>query len=55
MTLSPQNDDFDPEFSPEHPHNMEAAERHHLRWNAERRMYEDEDGCLVRDEYGQPL
>ncbi len=47
--------DFDPDFSPDNLHNQEIARRLGLRYDSEKRSYVDEDGCLVRDRYGQPF
>lgn len=47
--------DFDPDLSPYHPINQETASQEGLRYNPRRRAWVDEDGCLIRDEFGQPL
>ncbi len=47
--------EFDPDLSSEHETNREAARVRGLRYDKRRRMYVDEDGCLVRDKFGQPL
>jgi len=46
---------FDPDLSPEHETNKEAAKANGLRYDSRRKMYVDEDGCLRRDRFGQPL
>ncbi len=45
--------DFDPDFTPNHPTNQEAARHYHLTYSPHRRAYVDEEGCLIRDEFGQ--
>jgi hypothetical protein len=47
--------EFDPDFSPDHEINKEAAKAHRLRYDRRRRIYVDEDGCPTRDKFGQPL
>jgi hypothetical protein len=47
--------DFDRDFSPGHPRNLLAAASMRLRYDSRREMYVDENGCLVRDRFGQPL
>lgn len=47
--------DFDPDFSPKHETNKKAAEERRLKYDEKRRVYVDEDGCLIRDKFGQPL
>lgn len=44
---------FDPDFSPGHPVNRCAAEASGLRYDPVDRVYRDEDGCPVRDRFGQ--
>jgi hypothetical protein len=46
--------DFDPDLSPQHQTNKQAAEDHGLRFNPRKRAYVDEDGSLIRDRFGQP-
>lgn len=46
--------DFDPELSPGHQKNREAAQRRNLRF-VPGRGYVDPDGFLALDEFGQPL
>lgn len=46
--------EFDADLSPEHPTNQEAAVAHDLMFDEGRRSYVDNEGCLVRDEFGQP-
>ena len=45
---------FEPDLPPSNHHNIIAAEAHRLVYNPAERCYEDEDGCPVRDEFGQP-
>lgn len=51
----PQKPRFDPDISRHHPANQEAAEARGLRWSSKRKAYVDEDGCLIRDRFGQRL
>lgn len=46
---------FDPDLPPDNVHNKEAARAHKLKYDPKKKAYVDEDGCLVRDRYGQPL
>lgn len=46
---------FDPDFSPETPHNKEIAKKLGLIYDPITEVYRDVDGCPVRDKYGQPL
>jgi hypothetical protein len=50
-----QEKEFDPDFSPDHEINKEAAKAHGLRYDRRRRAYVDEDGCSTRDKFGRPL
>ena len=47
--------DFDPDLSPDHETNKQAARDRGLRYDARKRAYVDQDGCLVRDRFGQRL
>lgn len=47
--------DFDPDFSPDSEYNQEAAEARGLQFDPQSQQYVDDDGCPVRDEFGQPL
>lgn len=47
--------DFDADLSPDHPSNQKAAEQRGLVYDRRERVYRDEDGCLIRDEFGQPF
>ena len=47
--------DFDSDVSPENPVNVKAVEQRGLMYNPRRGYYVDEDGCPVRDEFGQSL
>lgn len=46
-------DDFDPDFSPQHPDNIEAARQRGWEYDVIKRAYIDEEGCLMADEYGE--
>lgn len=46
---------FDPDLSPAHEINREAARDHGLYYDAKSKTYRDADGCLVRDKFGQRL
>jgi len=46
--------DFDPDFPPENPVNRVAARQRGLTYNPQSKAYIDEDGCLIRDKFGQP-
>ncbi len=48
-------DDFDPDFSPEHPNNIEAARQRGWEYDPVKSAYIDEDGCLMADEFGDPF
>lgn len=52
---SRKKEDFDPDLSPDSPHNLQVADRLELIYNAKRRLYLDPDGCPVRDQFGQEL
>jgi hypothetical protein len=45
--------DFDADFSPSHPTNVEAARARGLTYDSVRRVYVDRDGYPVRDQFGQ--
>lgn len=45
--------DFDPDSSPASEQNTEAAEQRGLRFDNKEKAFVDEDGCLIRDRYGQ--
>lgn len=47
--------DFDADWPPEHPVNIEAAEQRGLVYDLEGGCYVDEDGCMIRDGFGQPF
>lgn len=47
--------DFDPDLSPEAEVNQDAADARGLTYDPRARVYRDEDGCPMRDEYGQPI
>jgi hypothetical protein len=46
---------FDADFSPDHETNKQAAKAHGLRFDRQRNVYVDSDGCPTRDRFGQPL
>jgi hypothetical protein len=46
---------YDADFSPNNPINVEAARREGLTYDPVRKVYIDNDGCLIRDEFGQRL
>ena len=46
---------FDADLSPQHEDNREAARARRLKYSNRKRGYVDEDGCLIRDRFGQPL
>ena len=46
-------EDFDADVSPENLANQEAARQRGLTYDANKRAYVYEDGCLIRDEFGQ--
>lgn len=46
---------FDPNFSPQHETNKQAARDHGLKYDSRKKSYVDSDGCLRRDRFGQPL
>ena len=56
-STTPEKQDlsFDSDFSPEAEINRRAAQSHNLRFNSRTRQYVDEDGCPVRNEFGQPF
>ena len=46
---------FDPDLSPDHEVNRDAAEEQGLTYDPEEAVYRDEDGCPVLNEFGQSL
>ncbi len=46
---------FDSDFSPGNPHNIQTAEELGVIYDRERNSYIDEDGCLMYDQFGQPI
>ena len=54
-SLDFQLGDFDSDYFPSNPINIEAAKQRGLRFDSIKRVYVDEDGCLLCDEYGQPF
>lgn len=66
MTLDPKDNQkenptrglesrFDPDHGPNNPHNLIVAKERGVEYNPRSRCYEDEDGCLIYDEFGQEL
>jgi len=53
--MEEQEPKFDPDLTPEHQQNKEAARARRLTYDRRKRAYVDEDGCLRRDRFGQPL
>lgn len=47
--------DFDPDLPLQHSSNQEAARQRDLTYDSENRFYTDEEGYLIRDEFGQKL
>ncbi len=45
--------EFDPDYPPSNPQNKEAARDHGLKYDSKAEVYRDEDGCLIRDKFGQ--
>jgi hypothetical protein len=54
-TMEDTKKHFDPDFSPHHEINQEAAKDHGLKYDSKNKVYKDEDGCLIRDRFGQRL
>lgn len=46
---------FDPDFSPEHRINREAARSRGLTYDPVRQVFVDVEGLLILDKFGQPL
>ena len=55
MSLESILPEFDSSLLPKDTTNLEAAKARNLIFNSESGFYEDEDGCQIRDEYGQVL
>lgn len=53
--LSRKLTDFDADLPPDNPINIEAAEQRGWRYDKPKGHYIDKAGCLMADEYGQPL
>ena len=47
--------EFDPDLSPDYEANRRAAEVRNLTFRRRTGQYVDEDGCPVRDRFGQKL
>lgn len=54
MATEHKKREFDSDLSLDNPANKQAAEDHGLRFDRRRRAYVDEDGCPIRDRFGQP-
>ncbi len=50
-----KREEFDPDLSPDSPHNREIAERLDLTYDSKRRLYLDSNGYPARDQFGQEL
>lgn len=46
---------FDADLPPTHPANKKAADDHQLTYKPDLRAYVDQEGCLIRDDFGQLL
>lgn len=46
---------FDPDLSPEHPHNREAGKERGLHYDQHKEQWVDAGGCPMRDKFGQRL
>jgi len=46
---------FDPDFSPNHETNKDAAKERNLTYDRFSKVYRDSDGCPVLDRFGQSL
>ena len=55
MTRKPPESHFDPDFSPCSEVNEDAAKERKLKYDPTESVYRDEDGCPVRDRFGQLL
>lgn len=53
--ISNDKTDFNPDCCPQNPVNIRAAEERGLKYDRKKGFYIDEDGCLIRDRYGQDL
>jgi hypothetical protein len=53
--MNPPQTAFDPDLSPSSETNEEAARERGLRYDRTKEAYVDEDGCPVRDRFGQFL
>lgn len=53
----PSNDTvpFDPDSAPTSEQNRQAAEAEGLRWDPKSNCFLDEDGGMIRDQFGQRL
>ena len=47
--------DFDPDVSLYNPYNRKVARLRNLFYDEDAEVYRDEDGCPVRDRFGQDL
>ena len=46
--------EFDPDYDPSNPINVNAAKARHLAYDHLSQTYIDGDGCSILDRYGQP-
>jgi len=53
--MSQFKNSFDPGFSHKHESNRQAAKERGWRFDERRRVYVDEEGCIVADKFGQPI
>jgi len=44
---------FDPDLPPDNPRNREAARERKLVYDPHKKIYKDEDDCMIRDKFGQ--
>ncbi len=51
----PSQLEFDADLSPYSLHNIQAGRERGLRYDPRQKAYLDVSGCLIRDQYGQPL
>lgn len=53
--LQKKSSSFDPDYSPSNPVNVQAAKDRGLQYDPAEKVYRDEDGCPVLDQFGQRL
>ena len=54
-TLKDKLTNFDPDFGPNNPVNIEAGRQKGWTYDLQKRSYVDDEGCLMADEFGQPF